>query len=171
MTKKMIVINGSGGVGKDTLIEYAGRFYKVRNISSITPVKEAASLVGWKGEKDNKSRKFLSDLKALINGYNGYIFQYILSRYGEFLESGEDILFVHIREPEEIARIRESVPSAVCMLIRTKRNIPAVSGNVSDESVENFEYDYIFDNDGDLETERERFLELMKTIIEVKPCQ
>ena len=34
------------------------------NISSVDKVKEAAKvLAGWNGEKDEKSRKFLSDLK------------------------------------------------------------------------------------------------------------
>ena len=65
MNKVVIVINGAGGVGKDTLCELASLHFKVFNVSSITPIKEIASMCGWSGAKDDKSRKFLSDLKLL----------------------------------------------------------------------------------------------------------
>ena len=61
MKQLAIVINGCGGVGKDTLCQMAARHYKVRNISSVTPIKELAVQCGWNGAKDNRSRKFLSD--------------------------------------------------------------------------------------------------------------
>ena len=40
--KLTIVINGMGGVGKDTLCRFAAERYKTENISSITPIKELA---------------------------------------------------------------------------------------------------------------------------------
>ena len=40
MKKTVIVINGAGGVGKDTLCEFAEKHFKVMNVSSITPIKE-----------------------------------------------------------------------------------------------------------------------------------
>ena len=55
MSKVAIVINGPGGVGKDTLCELAARHFKVRNVSSITPIKEIAAMCGWHGEKDDKA--------------------------------------------------------------------------------------------------------------------
>ena len=38
MTKLAFVINGSGGAGKDTLCELAAKHFKIKNISSITPI-------------------------------------------------------------------------------------------------------------------------------------
>lgn len=39
-SKKMIVIiNGKGGVGKDTLINSVSKIFRVKNVSSITPIK------------------------------------------------------------------------------------------------------------------------------------
>ena len=72
MNKAVIVINGAGGVGKDTLCDLAAKHFKVRNISTITPIKELASMCGWDGRKDDKSRKFLSDMKRLTVEYNDF---------------------------------------------------------------------------------------------------
>ena len=44
MNKIVIIINGRGGVGKDTLCDFAAKHYKVENISSITPIKDLAKL-------------------------------------------------------------------------------------------------------------------------------
>ena len=79
MNKIVIIINGRGGVGKDTLCDFAAKHYKVENISSITPIKDLAKLCGWGGEKNEKSRKFLSDLKQLLIDYNEYPTQYLIS--------------------------------------------------------------------------------------------
>lgn len=74
--KKIIIINGRGGVGKDTMInvlqnsdQYAGR---VGNISSIDPIRKAVNeLIGNQDPiKDNKYRKLLSDVKMALTAYN-----------------------------------------------------------------------------------------------------
>ena len=64
MDKNIIVINGTGGSGKDTFVEYVSKYAKVYNFSSVDKVKEIAKLIGWTGTKTDKDRKFLSDLKA-----------------------------------------------------------------------------------------------------------
>ena len=54
MNKKVIIINGTGGSGKDTFVEFCAEFARVTNISSVDPAKAAAKvLVGWEGEKDD----------------------------------------------------------------------------------------------------------------------
>ena len=53
--KVTIVINGAGGVGKDTLCDLAAKHFRVRNISTITPIKELAAMAEWDGRKDDKS--------------------------------------------------------------------------------------------------------------------
>ena len=47
MNKKIIVINGTGGSGKDTFVEYVSKYAKVYNFSSVDKVKEIAKLIGW----------------------------------------------------------------------------------------------------------------------------
>ena len=51
MKKTVIVINGAGGVGKDTLCDAVALHLPTCNISSITPIKEIARTFGWNGEK------------------------------------------------------------------------------------------------------------------------
>ena len=87
MRKIVFVINGAGGVGKDTLCDLAAKHFKVYNVSSIDPIKEIAAMTGWKGEKTDKARKYLSDLKALTINYNDYPTVWGKARFDEFMHS------------------------------------------------------------------------------------
>jgi len=167
MKKIAIVINGAGGVGKDTLCELASKHFKVKNISSITPIKEIATLCGWDGTKDNKARKFLSDLKQLCVEYNDYPTLWAKARYDEFLLGDEEIMFVHIREPEEIKKFVDATGGkAKTLLVRGgKRMSNEKYGNVSDDGVENYSYDYYYVNEKTLDVAEAEFTELLKSII------
>lgn len=167
--KTVIVINGKGGVGKDTLCEFAARHYKVKNISSITPIKEIAALCGWHGEKTDKARKFLADLKSLTVAYNDFPTRWITEEYQKFLESEDEILFVHIREGEEIDKfVKATGGRAKTLLIRggTRfRRAKAVYGNAADDQVEKYRYDYVFYNDHPLERTEAIFTAFLKKIL------
>ena len=167
MKKLVIVINGAGGVGKDTLCDFAKESFKVFNISSITPIKEIATLCGWDGKKDDKSRKFLSDLKLLTVEYNDFPTAWALARYREFLESDNETMFVHIREPKEIEKfIRATDGGAKSLLVRGgERMVKTAFGNSSDDEVENYAYDYYFVNDKTLDEAKEEFIKFLKNII------
>ena len=117
--KLTVVINGAGGVGKDTLCNIAAGQYRVRNVSSITPIKEIAAMCGWNGEKTDRARKFLSDLKLLTIAYNDYPSRWLDRQYRAFLDGDEEIMFVHIREPQEIAKfVRLTGGAAKTLLVR-----------------------------------------------------
>lgn len=167
MKKLVIVINGSGGVGKDTLCELASRHYKVKNVSSITPIKEIAALCGWDGKKDDKSRKFLSDLKLLCVEYNDYPTAWARAQYEDFKTTDEEVMFVHIREPEEIAKfVRATDGEAKTLLVRGGERMKKTAyGNASDDGVENYAYDYYFMNDGTLDEAEAGFSALLGQIL------
>lgn len=152
MDKRVIIVNGRGGVGKDTICAAAASYYRVRNISSITPIVEIARFAGWDGKKDPAARRLLSRLKDAFTEWGDLSFSYCMQQYVAFLESDEQILFVHIREPEEIARFCDAVgPTCRTLLVRRAAvEGEAPLGNRSDDSVAQYRYDYYFDNDGPL---------------------
>ena len=169
MKKTVIVINGSGGVGKDTLCDMAAKHYKVKNVSSITPIKELATQCGWNGEKDDKARKFLSDLKRLTTEFNDFPTKWIYREYLDFLSSDDEIMFVHIREGKEIAKFVDITDkNAITLLIRggARFSDKQKYGNVSDDLVEEYKYDYYFTNDNPLDKTEELFCKFLKTIAE-----
>ena len=158
MKKQVIILNGGGGVGKDTLIEFAAKTYKIINVSSIDPIKEIASAGGWQGEKDEKGRKLLIAIKAAFVAYNDLPFRHCIDEYLKFLESDNQFMFVHIREPQEIEKFR-AVTGAKTILITRKDQ--KVWGNAIDDECAKCKYDLHFDNSDVLEVSGARFVKLL----------
>ena len=142
--KNIIIINGYGGSGKDTFIEFVSKYNKVYNFSSVDKVKKIAKEIGWNGDKDEKSRKFLSDLKKLTTEYNDMSFNSIKEAVNDFKLSDKEIMFIHIRECEEIKRAALEF-NAKTLFIR-RDDINKITSNDSDKNVENYNYDYIINN-------------------------
>jgi len=143
LTKQVFIINGSGGVGKDTVCSAAAQSWKVQNISSITPILQVAKAAGWDGTKTPAARRFLSQLKADCTEFNDLPFRYCTEQ-----------LFVHIREPEEIERFRQAAGvNCKTILVRrpTLEQARGQLGNRSDDGVAAYAYDAEFLNDGSLE--------------------
>lgn len=172
MKKFVFVINGAGGVGKDTLCNLAAKHFRVKNVSSITPIKQIASQCGWNGEKTDKARKFLADLKSLTVAYNDYPTSWVLAEYRSFLESDDEILFVHIREGSEIAKfVAGTEGKALTLLIRGGRRFHRKSasyGNKADDEVENYRYDYVFYNDRPLPETEGAFVAFLNRIFRAR---
>lgn len=163
--KKLIIINGKGGVGKDTLIDFLVETnkYKIVNLSSVTPIKEVAKQLGWNGDKDNKSRKFLSDLKKLSADYNNYPVNYICNEYHK-ITNDDVIVFAHIREPEEIEKCVNLLDGENVYTLLIKRSVisSTIIGNSSDDDVDNYAYDFIYNNNLDIEYARADFVDFFE---------
>ncbi len=157
MDKIVVIINGKGGAGKDTLCASAAGRYRVENVSSIDPIKAIAAQHGWKGEKDDKARKFLSDLKRAFTDYNDLPNRWLEERYHEFMAGEGEILFVHIREGSQIADFKRRVAGKCLTLLVRSPRAGAAYGNSSDDDVENYPYDYVYENDRPLEEAEEDF--------------
>ncbi len=167
MNKLVVIINGTGGVGKDTLCEFAGKYFKIRNVSAITPIKEIATRYGgWTGQKDSASRKFLADLKKLFVEYNDLPFRYLCGEYEAFMKSEEEIMFVHIREGEEIQKLKDWIKTpCITLLVERNHGVEASWGNASDDNVTNYQYDYVYQNNKSLSEVEGDFYEFIKGII------
>jgi len=150
VNKQIVIINGIGGSGKDSFCNFCSEYISTMNISSVDKIKEAAKILGWNGEKDEKSRKFLSDLKLLSTQYNNYPYQYIENNIEYFKrdDTPYNLLFIHVREPEEIDKIKYKY-NCKTLLIKNKNILP-IKSNMADANVENYTYDYVIDNSGTL---------------------
>ena len=149
MKTLMLILNGSGGSGKDTFAMLCDKFTDkcIHHCSTIQPIKTAAMHLGWKGIKDEKSRKFLSDLKDLCTKSFDTSFNYIKEEYENAQDDDIEYLFVDCREPEEIKRFVEQFGARTIYIDATKR-ISAITTNHADANVANYEYDYYIDNNG-----------------------
>lgn len=147
----VIIINGQGGVGKDTLVDEFLKRHKGASISAIDAVKEAAKNIGWNGGKSDADRKFLSDLKALSINYNDFPLKDIMYKFYWFIcERKGSVLFVHIREPEEIEKCKKNIEytgwARVKTLIVLSDGKQRKYGNDSDDKVTDYAYDVKFVN-------------------------
>ena len=146
--KKIFVQNSVGGSGKDTWAGLVGKYISTHKYSIIDLPKEAAKILGWDGGKTEKDRKFLSDIMDLSTDYNDSPFQDVLSVVNDFKNNliEDEVLFIDMRDPKDIARAVETF-GAKTILIRNPR-VEKIESNHADANVENYEYDYIIENDG-----------------------
>ena len=156
MNKQVFIINGTGGCGKDTFVSLVNKAFKyskfnksnnpVMNFSSVDKVKKIASMIGWNGEKTEKDRKFLSDLKLLTTNYNDMSFNSMKEKVNEFRSSDSTMLFLHVREPIEVERAKIEFNAKTVLVIRD--SVEHITSNMSDENVFNYDYDVVVDNNG-----------------------
>ena len=160
--KQIVIINGTGGCGKDTFVEYCKKYCQVFNFSSIDKVKEIAKMIGWTGTKTEKDRKFLADLKKLTTDFNDMAFNSIKEAVNSFNNSDDEVMFIHIREPEEVDRAVKTFKARSLLIKRENQEI--IKSNYSDANIENYTYDYIIINTTleQLEKEAQNFIEELR---------
>jgi hypothetical protein len=157
VNRVVFILNGKAGSGKDTFVElqkaYAQQRYriKVRGISTVDKVKEAARLLGWDGVKVPSSRKFLSDLKDLSTKFCDGPAKYCYE-VADTLESNS-WLYIHCREPDEIDKMQKVLQKRMqCFTVFIRRpGVEDVVSNHADLNVEKFNYDFYVDNNSTLE--------------------
>lgn len=164
--KQVFIINGSGGSGKDSFIEILDKQFwekcAIGNYSSVTKVKEIAKAIGWDGSKTERDRKFLSDLKLLTTEYNDMPMNDIKKMVNYFMSVDVNILvprimFLHIREPEEIAKAINEFKEYNAKAILVKReSIKHITSNMADRDVYHYDYNVVINNDGTLEELEEK---------------
>lgn len=145
---KIVVINGSGGVGKDTFIDQLkNKGIKILNISTVDRIKEIANEIvpGCSIGKTERYRAFLSNLKDTFTEYNDLPFEDCKMK---ILNSNCDIAFVHCREPKEIQKFKERMGAKTLLIINPR--IEHIVSNHADAEVYDYKYDFIINNSGSL---------------------
>lgn len=164
MDKLVFIVNGKPRAGKDTFAMILNRYMNVYKYSAVTKVKEIATLCGWDGQKEERDRKFLHELKMLTSEYSDMAYQDVVNEIKKY-RNGEieaDVFIVDVREPEEIERLAKEV-GAITVFIENN-NVPAITSNAADANVENYEYDFVVPNNGtmnDFEEEIKLFMEFL----------
>lgn len=167
MMKHIFIVNGSGGCGKDTFASLLNEIIPVYKYSSIDKVKQVAAICGWGGGKEERDRKFLSDLKLLTTEYNDMAFENVRAAVLKFGRSRiHKVMLIDIREPAEIDRAKQAF-GARTILIRSNR-VPVITSNMADANVFNYDYDFEFDNSGTIEDLREKVIEFASGVLGFK---
>jgi len=152
MLKKVYILNGHGTVGKGEFAKAISKYIPTYKYSSINLVKDMLKIAGIEEEtKTEEYRLLCSDLKDRLTKYDDIPFKDVLSIVTDFKSNLIDtnVLLIDIREPEEIARAVETF-GAETILIRNPK-VEKIESNHADRDVENYEYDYIIENNGSLE--------------------
>ena len=148
--KKVFILNGVGKSGKDTFSSFLRNYIPTYKYSIVDLPKEAAKVLGWDGGKTERDRKFLSDIVDLATEYNDSPYNDVVSLVEAFdNELSEEVLIIDMRDPKDIARAVTDF-EAETILVKNP-SVRKIESNHADANVENYEYDYIIENDGTLE--------------------
>lgn len=151
--RKIIIINGMGGSGKDSFVKACQNINPtIQNISSIEYVKQVAHELGWDGIKDTKGRRFLSDLKMALSAYNDAPFIMTIKDIEDY--DKDATVFVHIRESDDIDKYKayfEHNGDIVTTVLINNSRVKPIASNFADADVYNSSYDWIIDNEGTLD--------------------
>lgn len=164
--KKVYILNGAATSGKNTFVDMCNEYIKTSHYSYVEYARtKIAPLCGYQGGKSNKERDFLSDLNDLLIKYYDLPFKDITimvdNFYSEYTPSGVDsALFIDIREPDAIDRACKTF-DAKSILIKNDRVSP-VESNHADANVENYNYDYIIENSGNIQDLRDSVVTFLK---------
>lgn len=170
---KVVIINGSGGSGKDTFVELAKKHYdEVYNVSTVDLVKYYAKKMGWNNGKTQKDRLFLQQLKEIWEEYNEGTTKYVLNVI-EGIEAErnelEPIVFVHCREPWHIEFLKNTFLKhgyLVKTLLILKKETTETWDNSSDnETVLKYNYDDVISNNDTLEVLEKKAMMYIKDLM------
>lgn len=183
---KVFVINGSGGSGKDTfcdcikqLATEKDRFYYVESIYTSTPAKQWAKKMGWDGSKLPSDRRFLCNLKDMLDYWNNATYNHIKDYFSSYYVTqfyhcyNKSILFIHAREEKDIVWIKNYClnKGISCKSILIKRPNTTKKGNHADDNVEQYiNYDYTIINDGTLKEFKKKAQNFFEEDIEEISC-
>ncbi len=163
---KTFIINGQGKSGKDTFIDFLQEEcheFEFDSISSVDEIKMMAEqYFNYTGEKTHKERKLISDLKILHTEYSDGPFEYMKTIWKDNKKYDGVISIFHIREPDEIKKMVKLTKAETILI---KRFDVEEFGNMADDNVYNYNYDYIIDNYDSLDKLRESAITFVKNCI------
>lgn len=159
VSKIIFIINGTGGVGKDTFVKLYEKNIKsrfknnviVHNISTITPIRQMLEhCVDDINLRDEKTRQLLSSVKNALEEYNDYTTEYAAECIRGFIKSTEiGTLFIHLREPNLIDKLKDRCKETIInTILIDKSNVDGFDNESDDiDNIHNYRYDIDVIND------------------------
>ena len=162
--KVIYVINGTAKAGKNTFVKFIKQYIEreynisVYDLSSVDPTKEAAKILGWDGNKDEKGREFLHRIKMLSSEFYDGPFTWMIDQI-----KSDGIYFFHIREPQEIETFVKSTKAKTIFIDRQQDE---QFSNEADKNVANYLYDFYVFNYSNIENFNDSAIKFANNIIE-----
>ena len=153
---KVVIVNGMPESGKTTFQEICVKKLTEHNWntvikSSVEWVKDIATYCGWNGEKTDKNRKFLSDLKKVLTDWDDAVLKNLASAIDYYHYTSLDyVVFIDIREASEIEKAKKAF-NAISVIVRRPQVECNVYNNSSDMYVFEANYDFTVWNDSNIE--------------------
>ncbi len=158
---RVFCINGQRGAGKTTFENYCFALNPlfVKIYSSIDKVKKIAEYCGWDGNKTDKDRAFLGELKQLLIKYYDTPFndvQHYIKLQRDWMEMRDLnpenlIFFIDVRESSEIQKFVDKCGAETILVQRAQEVQEDLSAGDCAEDINNYKYDYYITNNGTLE--------------------
>ena len=175
---KIITISGSAQHGKDTCATYMREYLMSKNknvmIIHFADVLKfvAKQWYGWDGVKDEHGRTILQYLGTDVFRKNrpdcwATIVKELILGMGDTVDF---VIEPDCRFPNEIIAMREIDPTKVCSIKVVRPNFDnglteEQKGHISETALNNWKFDYIIDNSGDVESLRNKVIEICDTFL------
>lgn len=161
----IIIINGHPRAGKDTFIGFMEKHLRAhdigcRSFSSIDPVRDMLGAYGFDlSQKTEADRKLLAVVGSAVEEHSNWRTEQCIAEAlsAHIHTRGNTVVFLHIREPENIAKVRSWVEqegsvlgiSIATVFLRSDRS-EKVKSNSADGGVGDMAYDHYVTNHGSL---------------------
>jgi len=157
LKKNRIIINGIGGSGKDHVVnmltEKLHNFIPdliVSNYSTIDRIREVVQSgfhIYPSGQKTGRERQLLADIKRALITFDDLPFYWTIAHSQRLnLENINNLMFIHCREGEEIAKLVSYWPDTNLTLLVQRDGI-TIPDCTADQGVDKYYgYDYLIYN-------------------------
>lgn len=165
----VVLMNGIGRAGKDSFVEAVSRLCNGRSNrhSTIDPVVDLYTKMGWDGDKNATSRDALNKLKGIWIELNDGPTTQVMQLLWVANNTGMVVSFVMVREFSEMMKLKERCAEQgydVCTMEvrRDKVDIPPIERSFLLSHPSNYAYDFVVNNQT-----KENYMEDMMTMAKV----
>ena len=158
---RVVIINGRGGSGKDTVCDMARELVgdKCASLSTVDVVKDLAEMMfviagyGWDGKKDARGRRLLAQLKDAWQEYDEGPRKHVIDKVKIIgsIWKNDGLIFIHSREPQDIEELKAKLSAYNPVTLLVTRPGIGDYGNHADDDVDCYNYDYEIGNTGSLD--------------------